>query len=369
MCKKIAMLFPYAPKYREPIYQLMDKDLDVDWFFCGNAERPLKLFDYQLLKRCDLSMQEKSIGGHISYYRGVNRLRLNQYDVVIIAGVIRNISEWVIPFKYRSENTKLFCWTHGWYGKESSFQRVIKRFYFKHFDGMFVYGDYAKGLLTNQGFSNDNVYVIKNSLDYTKQLELRNQLKPSEIFVNHFSNKYPVIIFIGRLTSVKRLDLLVEQISELKNIGEKYNLVFVGDGPEKDNLEMTVKQRGLESQVWFYGACYDEKTNAELIYNADLCVAPGNIGLTAIHSLMFGCPAMSHNDYKWQMPELEAIHIGTTGDFFLKDDLKDMTNAISSWFKNKKDREEIRQACYQEIDSYWNPEYQLKVLKQALKID
>ena len=49
MAKKIAMLFPYAPSYREAIYKLMDKELDVDWFFCGNAKRNLKLFDYSLL--------------------------------------------------------------------------------------------------------------------------------------------------------------------------------------------------------------------------------------------------------------------------------------------------------------------------------
>ena len=51
MAKKIAMLFPYTPSYREAIYKLMDKELDVDWFFCGNAKRNLKMFDYSLLYR------------------------------------------------------------------------------------------------------------------------------------------------------------------------------------------------------------------------------------------------------------------------------------------------------------------------------
>lgn len=43
---KIAMLFPYAPSYREPIYKLMDEELDVDWYFCGNANRNLKMLNY-----------------------------------------------------------------------------------------------------------------------------------------------------------------------------------------------------------------------------------------------------------------------------------------------------------------------------------
>ena len=82
--------------------------------------------------------------------------------------------------------------------------------------------------------------------------------------------------------------------------------------------------------------CFDEKINAELIYNADLCVAPGNIGLTAMHVLMFGCPAISHNNFKWQMPEFESIIPGHTGDFFEYDNVEDLARSISQWFTSKR---------------------------------
>lgn len=79
-------------------------------------------------------------------------------------------------------------------------------------------------------------------------------------------------------------------------------------------LKKCIRER-VDKNVWFYGSCYDEQTNAELIYNADMCVAPGNVGLTAIHAMTFGCPVITHSDFKWQMPEFEAIHPGKTGDF------------------------------------------------------
>ena len=88
------MLFPYTPSYREAIYKLMDKELDVDWFFCGNAKRNLKMFDYSLLKHCDLSMEEKKVGGPVVYYKGIKKLNLQQYDAIICPGVIRSFSEW-----------------------------------------------------------------------------------------------------------------------------------------------------------------------------------------------------------------------------------------------------------------------------------
>lgn len=98
------------------------------------------------------------------------------------------------------------------------------------------------------------------------------------------------------------------------------------------------------------GECCSEETNAKLIYNADLCVAPGNIGLTAIHVMMFGCPAITHNDFKWQMPEFEAIKSMETGMFFEKGNLDSLVNSILDWFEIKiKEREKVRLACYKEL--------------------
>lgn len=371
MTKKIAMLFPYTPSYREAIYRLMDEDLNVDWYFCGNAKRNLKLLDYSSLKHCDLSMEEKQVFGSIVYYKGIKELNLQQYDVIICAGVIRSLSEWWLLQKMGNgmKNSKIYLWTHGWYGKESYIQKKIKKFFFRKVDGFFLYGNYAKAEMIKEGFDSNKLHVIKNSLDYDRQLKLRNNISSSNIYKKHFNNANPVIIFIGRLTAVKKLDQLLKAVILLKQKGENYNTVFVGDGEMRSELEAEVMKYQLQDNVWFYGTCFDEKINAELIFNADLCVAPGNIGLTAMHALMFGCPAISHNDFRWQMPEFESIKPGITGDFFEYNNVEDLAQTISKWFDSKKDsREDVRQACYKEIDSYWNPHYQLNLLKKVLGI-
>ena len=223
--------------------------------------------------------------------------------------------------------------------------------------------------MLKKGFDANKLFVIKNSLDYDKQLELRKGMKSSSIYKEHFENDNPNIVFVGRLTAVKKLNQLIDAVSLLQKKGDAINVTFVGDGEMKQALQQLVLDKNLEKFVWFYGASYDETNNAELIYNADLCVAPGNIGLTAMHALMFGCPAISHNDYKWQMPEFEAIKPGVTGDFFERDNVESLANCISNWFKSKENcRENIRQQCYQEIDNCWNPHYQLSVLKSVLEI-
>ena len=121
-------------------------------------------------------------------------------------------------------------------------------------------------------------------------------------------------------------------------------------------------------QLWFLRDLIIYVMLSPLIYNADLCVAPGNIGLTSIHVLMFGCPAISHNDFAYQMPEFEAIKDGETGSFFERDSQQSLNTAISKWFTRKDyNREAIRQACYNEIDTNWNPDYQMNIIKEVIQ--
>lgn len=364
------MLFPYAPSYREAIYKLMDKEFDIDWFFCRNATRNLKLLDYTELINCDLSMEEKKIYGSVVYYKGITKLNLSQYDVIICAGVIRSISEWWLLQKIGRgmKHPRIYLWTHGWYGKESRLQKLIKKFFFRKVDGFFLYGDYARNEMIKEGFDADKLHVIKNSLDYDRQLAIRRILKPTMLYNEHFGYNYPVLIMIGRLNIRKKLDMLIEAVNVLKSQGENYNIVFIGEGEDRIKLSSLVTKYGITERAWFYGACYDERTNAELLYNADLCVIPGDIGLTAIHAMTMGIPVISHNCFKYQGPEFESIIPGRTGDFFEYDNVDDLAHCISQWFATKRNaREQVRQACYAEIDKHWNPYYQLKVLKSVFE--
>ena len=104
-----------------------------------------------------------------------------------------------------------------------------------------------------------------------------------------------------------------------------------------------------------------------MIYNADLCVAPGNIGLTAMHSMVFGTPCITHNDFAYQMPEFEVIKPYKTGCFFKRNNINDLAERIDEWFRvNRNERETIRKACMDIIDKEWNPYYQINILKKVL---
>ncbi len=351
--------------YRLGIYTLMDEKLKCDFIF-GEENTTVKKLDTNALRNA-VTLKNKHIFNSPFYHQKGLVAQTRQYDTLILDLGIHCLTSWIIIILSKFRKQKIYLWDHGWYGRETLLKKMLKKLYFGSVKGAFLYGNYAKILMVENGFAENKLHVIHNSLDYEKQLRIRNRIKPSSIFKDYFQNENPVIIMIGRLTKPKRIDLLLHTLAQLKAKGEQYNAVIIGDGDERDSLEHLSHSLNIAKQIWFTGAIYDEQKNAELLYNADLCAVPGAVGLTAIHAMMFGVPVISNNDFPNQMPEFEAIVEGTTGCFFKANDIHDFTQKISNWFKNNpKNREEIRNACFKEIDEQWNPLFQIRVMQQIL---
>lgn len=364
--KKLCLISNTASHYRAPIYKLIDETFDTTFYFSEPFEN-LKLMDYHLLRKPVTEL--KTWHWHnFSFQHGASATLSKQFDYYITLGDVRSLSTWLFLLRAKVRHKKVFVWTHGWYGKESRLESFIKRFFYKLPTGVLLYGNYSMRLMIKEGIYAKKLFVVHNSLDYEKQLQLRNTIKPSDIYKSHFRNDNQTIIIICRLNARKRIDMLIDALDILKRKGSSYNLVIVGEGSEKDQLQNQVHMKGLEDQVWFYGACYDEKENAELIYNSDVCVTPGDVGLTAIHTMMFGVPVITHNHFPSQGPEFETIHEGVTGQFYQYEDVKSLADTIEEWLSLKIGiRDEVRQACYHEIDTQWTPAFQIKVIKTALQ--
>ena len=363
---KLCIIYNFAQHYRSEIFQLLDKEYECDFYF-GDKYLDVKKMDYSLLKGKVIEVHNGKIGPFLYQSKVLSLLR--KYDTFLMIGETHSITTWlfmILSKFYRKK--RIFFWCHGWYGKETKMESFLKHILDKMPTGLFLYGNYAKNLMTKEGFDENKLHVIHNSLSYSKQLEARKTLHGTDVYSSHFKNEHKNLMFVGRLDPVKKLDMILKAIKLSEDRGRLYNMTYIGGGQEKEKLEALTKELGLEERVWFYGPCYNEAVLGNLIYNADLCVAPGNIGLTAMHTLVFGTPAMTHNCFKWQMPEFEAIKPGVTGDFFEMDSVDSLSLAIDKWFdKNGDNREEVRKACMEEIDENWTPEFQMSVFKQYIQ--
>ena len=365
---KVLYLDNVASLYRKAVFLLMDQSFDIDYLF-GASLGDIKQMDTSLLKGKVEKTKTKRVIGRWYWQPGLVGKLFKPYNCYLLIGETRALSTWLFCLlaNLLGKRNRVFFWTHGWYGKETGIERYVKKFYYRLADGgIFLYGNYARELMIKEGFNPDKLYVIHNSLDYAQQLTLRSKCEESSIYTNYFGNSNPVLVMIGRLNMRKHLDMLFNAVAKLKKEELLYNIVLIGDGEDKGKLVDLSKELGITEQIWFYGACYDEATNANLIYNADLCVVPGDVGLTAIHSMMFGTPVVTHNHFPFQGPEFEAIHKGQTGDYYEYGSIDSLANTIKEWFADNSEREEIRKACYNEIDTQWTPEFQIAVLKKYL---
>ncbi|MEZ6050312.1 MAG: glycosyltransferase [Planctomycetaceae bacterium] len=66
--------------------------------------------------------------------------------------------------------------------------------------------------------------------------------------------KQAILLWVGRMVEVKRLDVLINAVSALRERGRDFVLCLVGDGPLRSATESLVKERGLVHHVLFAGA-------------------------------------------------------------------------------------------------------------------
>jgi glycosyltransferase involved in cell wall biosynthesis len=137
---------------------------------------------------------------------------------------------------------------------------------------------------------------------------------------------------------------------------------LVGEGPEKESLESLALS--LQVPHRFVGACYDEAVIAKLFKASDLTVSPGKVGLTAMHSMAYGTPVISHGNFDHQMPEVEAIVPGITGDVFSENSSEDLARVISTWFDQHPRKPE--RECINRIESDFTPAIQRRVIEATL---
>lgn len=365
---KTCCIFNLAAHYRTPIYKLMDNELNCDFYIGDKVSSPMKKMNYNELLGFKKELKNLYLESNFYWQKGAIKTIFSDYRNYIIDGEPYCLSTWLILLLARFTTKKTYLWTHGWYGRESRIKKFIKKIFFGLTDYVILYGDYARNLMIKEGFKSEKLKCIYNSLDYDFQLQVKKSLKVSNIFISRFGNDYSVLCYVGRIQKSKRLDLIIESIVIMKNKYQKQvNLIIVGKEAEETDIVDLVKKYNLSDNVWFYGPCYDENKLGEIFFNSSICISPGNVGLTAIHALTYGCPVITHNNFSNQGPEFETINAGLTGYFFEENNVEDLSLKIIDWLNNHPKNDDItRNECYKVIDEKYNPHYQIKLLKSLL---
>lgn len=381
---KVVMLMWWIPHYRAPIFRQLSQSPQLDFVVWAGNNR--LMFNGQEVA----TAQDAGVADGINW-RPVRSHRFRRWplrdfewqpetiklawrediDVLIIHG-IKSLSNWIVRVICKLRRIPLVEWSHGVVRPMPRWKWRVRKLYMKWADAFLFYGQYACDRFVAEGFAAERIFRINNSLDYEKQVAIRDSL--TEDMIRETRESFGVrdtdqrlIIHCGRLRPGKTLRLLIDAIRRLKDQGRKVVTVIVGDGPEESGLRRYVEQCELTDRVIFCGAVYDENKLGRIISASDLCVVPASIGLTAMHSMVYGTPVLTCENSGWvQGPEFDAVVDGETGILFRWKDLDDLVQKMDAALYPVPCKPEMAQACQDIIAREFTPAYQETVVLKVI---
>ncbi len=372
--RRVALVYRVFSHYRGPVLQRLVDSPNHDYTLVGARidKHDLSIKTWDMPADCPF-IETKWIHfpGGIDWQRGLIRLALRRdFDTIILLGNPRWPSTWAAAALARLAGKRVFFWSIGWYHVDTRLNSWLKRRFFGLAHSLLLYGSTAKKIAVEQGFDPEKVHVVFNSLDYETQKIERASVTQAQIDAvrnEHFDHpERPIVICISRLTRKRRLDWLIEAAGKLKEQGHPLNILLVGKGDESVTQELEKMARDAGVTVCFYGACYDEQVLATLTMAANVTVAPGMVGLTAMQSMAFGTPVITHDAPMLQSPESEVVIPGYNGDLFKHGDTDDLAACIKRWTQSPGVDDQTRRRCHEIIDRIYNPEHQCYVIDRAI---
>lgn len=264
----------------------------------------------------------------------------------------------------------MLFWTHGWTRDDRFHVALTKKVFFGMSHMLLLYGERARRLGIRGGFRSRKLNVIYNSVNFELQRMIVSELPActgAEMRQRLFGSEHrdtPTVIVSARLTPGKQFELAIIALGRLKGAGRQVNLVVIGDGPKRRELEVLACVEGVLTH--FVGECYDEKLIAQYFAASCLTVSPGNIGLTCMHSLGYGVPVLTHDDANAQGPEWEAIRPGVNGDLFRKGSLEDLSEKLNKWTSAVAPSALCASTCVESIAIKYTAGMQVKLLESGL---
>lgn len=174
-------------------------------------------------------------------------------------------------------------------------RKKLRNYFVKRLDGLILVSqDVARWYSSHFPLKQPPIVfpIVYNEDLYQRML---GQIMPiSKVHQEHFGLKNKkIILFVGRLTEVKNIPLLIKAFYKLSD-ADDVRLVLVGDGDKKDELKTLVQNLHLEDKVIFAGRFEGDKLYAW--YNiANLFVLPSiyePFGAVTAEALEAGCQVL-----------------------------------------------------------------------------
>ena len=149
------------------------------------------------------------------------------------------------------------------------------------------------------------------------------------IKTRYSNNEKCKIVYLGRLSPQKKVDLILKAVAKLKR---KYNIsaVIIGSGKIKSDLENIAENLNITDRVAFTGEIYSKEDKSKILNNCQLGVLPGLGGLAIQEMLWHALPVITSSA---DGTEIDMVKNASSGIYIKNMTLNALVKSIDSFIK------------------------------------
>lgn len=295
--KKIAIITPMLQPYRISFYEkLAFYDPEFQWevyhgVSANEDGRPNFKGETKFIEK-GFREHKFNIGPfRILYNKGMfSELRRYNPDIIILQGIAGDLTNRRIISWAKRKKKKTILWTCGWEsglakGVLLKFKRFLISVFFEKANLHLTYSSKANLYTQAMGIKPEIIRTCYNGIEIDDLLSKEAEVlqKSKDIISKYELKNHITFLYVGGLIPEKRIDLLLNAFSALRQKHDKIKLLIIGDGPLKNQVSKMVSELD-DKNIYYLGRIID---GVDPYFAASDClVLPGAGGL-ALNQAMF----------------------------------------------------------------------------------
>ncbi len=208
---------------------------------------------------------------------------------------------------------------------------------------------YSKQTLISYGYKGE-VKLLPNATSFTYPQN------PQELIDNinakyNLQGKQNVLLFVGRLTKLKNIFFIMDVLSELKKRDFPFHMVYVGDGPDGDELKKKANKLGLDNNITFAGKISDKTMLQAFYLRSDLFVFPSNYDVSSIVQIEAASQKLCGLYLKGSVTSC-TVTDNETG-FLCEENVEQYADKIVEILSDKDNLNRVRQGAFERLYITW----------------
>lgn len=262
-------------------------------------------------------------GGVMHWQSGALSVPMRRGDVLVLWGAPRSLSVILSIIRARARGVRVVWWGHYLSPTSSPRRLALRERLMRGADALLFYTEQEITAFraTETGARDPRpVHALNNGIDTRATEAARAPYSATD--------RAPALLFIGRLTQKAQLHIALDALTHPASNAAALHVI--GGGEEHADLEAHATALGVQDRVIWHGGMTDEADIAKIANQCRAFVYPGDVGLSLLHALSYGLPAIVHDNVADHMPEIAALRDGVNGVTFEQGDAASLAGVIGS---------------------------------------